>query len=210
MGLVSSLKEWLFRGHISSRGRQNLWKKSIVCHSAKNILGITGIFTWKRKRKRTLYHRFYTMKKKLTFPCCHRSILYVCVMFAEKKFLFSSTTGLHSLFWRPPSVKKKKQKKHRFVKSINANFFFLNSWGCVGDGDGKIDLGKVMSPFVESQFESSQSKQPIFVRPPLVSLRNDVWATTAEMSHFRVPKISLSKRGCVELCCENEFYLHHN
>ena len=112
MGLVSSLKEWLFRGHISSRGRQNLWKKSIVCHSAKNILGITGIFTWKRKRKRTLYHRFYTMKKKLTFPCCHRSILYVCVMFAEKKFLFSSTTGLHSLFWRPPSVKKKKQKKN--------------------------------------------------------------------------------------------------
>ena len=107
-------------------------------------------------------------------------------------------------------LKKKKQKNIGFVKSINANFFFLNSWGCLGDGDGKIDLGKVMSPFVESQFESSQSKQPIFVRPPLVSLRNDVWATTAEMSHFRVPKISLSKRGCVELCCENEFYLHHN
>ena len=113
------------------------------------------------------------MKKKLTFPCCHRSILYVCVMFAEKKFLFSSTTGLNSLFWRPPSVKKKK-KNIGFVKSINTNFFFLNSGGCLGDGDGKIDLEKVMSPFVESQFESSQNKQPIFVRPPLVSLRNDV------------------------------------
>ena len=206
MGLVSSLKEWLFRGHISSRGRQNLWKKSIVCHSAKNILGITGIFTWKGKR--TWYHRFYTMKKKLTFPCCHRSLLYVFVMFAEKSFCF--LLPLDSIVFSGDHLLLKKKKKHRFVKSINANFFFLNSWGCLGDGDGKIDLGKVMSPFVESQFESSQSKQPIFVRPPLVSLRNDVWATTAEMSHFRVPKISLSKRGCVELCCENEFYLHHN
>ena len=63
------------------------------------------------------------MKKKLTSPCCHRSILYVCVMFAEKKFLFSSTIALHSLFWRPPSVKKKKKKKHRFCQKHKREFF---------------------------------------------------------------------------------------
>ena len=147
----------------------------------------------KKKKKEVISPVLYNEKETdipmlpSLYPLCLRDV-------CGKKFLFSSTIGLHSLFWRPPSVKKKK-KNIGFVKSINANFFFLNSWGCLGDGDGKIDLGKVMSPFVESQFESSQSKQPMFVRPPLVSLRNDVWATTAEMSRFRVPKISLSKRG---------------
>ena len=122
MGLVSSLKEWLFRGRISSRGRQNLWKKSIVCHSAKNILGITGIFTWKRKRKRRWYHRFYTMKKKLTFPCCHRSILYVCVMFAEKSFCF--LLPLDSIvFSGDHLLLKKKKKKHRFCQKHKREFF---------------------------------------------------------------------------------------
>ena len=111
MGLVSSLKEWLFRGRISSRGRQNLWKKSIVCHSAKNILGITGIFTWKRKRKRTLYHRFIQWKRNwhphaaialsFMFAWCLRKKSF-CFLLPLDSIVFS---GDHLL------LKKKKKKK---------------------------------------------------------------------------------------------------